>query len=80
MRVGTRKGPRFTQGEFRPLVLEVRARHAYEAAHIPGARHLPRGQLELRVAIPLTNPTAYILAACELTQISTPPITVGPQP
>src|SRR5260221_3389345 len=31
------------------LVLDVRERDAFQAGHIPGALHLPRGQLELRV-------------------------------
>jgi hypothetical protein len=31
------------------LVLDVREEGAFKAGHIPGARHLPRGQLELRV-------------------------------
>ena len=31
------------------IVLDVRERDAYENGHIPGARLLPRGQLELRV-------------------------------
>jgi len=30
-------------------VLDVRERDAYESGHVPGARLLPRGQLELRV-------------------------------
>ena len=29
------------------LVLDVRERDAFAAGHIPGAQHLPRGQLEL---------------------------------
>ena len=39
------------------VVLDVREREAYEAGHIPGARHLPRGQLELRVNEELPDPT-----------------------
>ena len=31
------------------IVLDVRERDAYESGHVPGARLLPRGQLELRV-------------------------------
>jgi hypothetical protein len=30
------------------IILDVRERDAYEAGHIPGAKLLPRGQLELR--------------------------------
>ena len=53
------------------LVLDVRERSDYEAGHIPGARLLPRGQLELRVNKELPDPTRRIVAACELGYIST---------
>jgi glyoxylase-like metal-dependent hydrolase (beta-lactamase superfamily II)/rhodanese-related sulfurtransferase len=53
------------------LVLDVREREAYENGHIPGARHLPRGQLELRVNEDLPDPTVRIVAYCELGRIST---------
>lgn len=53
------------------IVLDVRERDAYEAGHIPGARLLPRGQLELRVNQDLPDPTRRILAYCELGRIST---------
>ncbi len=53
------------------LVLDVRERDAYEAGHIPGALHLPRGQLELRVNDELPDPTQRILVCCEFGRIST---------
>jgi glyoxylase-like metal-dependent hydrolase (beta-lactamase superfamily II)/rhodanese-related sulfurtransferase len=53
------------------IVLDVRERDAYEAGHVPGARLLPRGQLELRVNTELPDPTRRILACCELGYIST---------
>ena len=53
------------------IVLDVRERDAYEEAHIPGARLLPRGQLELRVNQDLPDPTRRILAYCEFGRIST---------
>jgi glyoxylase-like metal-dependent hydrolase (beta-lactamase superfamily II)/rhodanese-related sulfurtransferase len=53
------------------IVLDVRERDAYEDAHIPGARLLPRGQLELRVNQDLPDPTPRILAYCEFGRIST---------
>jgi len=53
------------------VVLDVREREAFEAAHIPGARHLPRGQLELRVNEAFPDPTVRILTYCEVGKIST---------
>jgi rhodanese-related sulfurtransferase len=63
-----------TSLETRPgdlIVLDVRERDAYERGHIPGARHLPRGQLELRVNEELKDPTRRILLCCEFGYIST---------
>jgi glyoxylase-like metal-dependent hydrolase (beta-lactamase superfamily II)/rhodanese-related sulfurtransferase len=53
------------------IILDVRERDAYEAGHIPGARLLPRGQLELRASEDLPDPTRRILAYCEFGRIST---------
>jgi glyoxylase-like metal-dependent hydrolase (beta-lactamase superfamily II)/rhodanese-related sulfurtransferase len=53
------------------VVLDVRERDAWQAGHIPGARHLPRGQLELRINEELPDPTVRILTACEFGRIST---------
>jgi rhodanese-related sulfurtransferase len=53
------------------IILDVRERDAYEAGHIPGARLLPRGQLELRASDDLPDPTKRILAYCEFGRIST---------
>ena len=53
------------------VILDVREKDAYEAGHIPFARHLPRGQLELRVNDELPDPTARILVYCEFGKIST---------
>ena len=49
----------------------MRERDAFERGHIPGARLLPRGQLELRVNEELPDPTRRILVYCEFGQIST---------
>jgi len=62
---------RIEAGEDDLIVLDVRERDAYEEAHIPGARLLPRGQLELRVNHDLPDPTRRILAYCEFGRIST---------
>jgi rhodanese-related sulfurtransferase len=53
------------------IVLDVREKEAYEAGHIPSARHLPRGQLELRVNDDLPDPTMRIVVYCEFGKIST---------
>jgi glyoxylase-like metal-dependent hydrolase (beta-lactamase superfamily II)/rhodanese-related sulfurtransferase len=53
------------------ILLDVRERDAFEAGHIPGARLLPRGQLELRVNDELTDPTRRILVYCEFGRVST---------
>jgi glyoxylase-like metal-dependent hydrolase (beta-lactamase superfamily II)/rhodanese-related sulfurtransferase len=53
------------------IVLDVRERDAFEEGHVPGARLLPRGQLELRVNQELIDPTKRILVYCEFGRIST---------
>ncbi|MEC5386574.1 MBL fold metallo-hydrolase [Uliginosibacterium sp. H3] len=62
---------RVEQADTSLIVLDVRERDAYEAGHIPGARLLPRGQLELRVNQELPDPTRRILACCEIGKVST---------
>ena len=53
------------------LVLDVRERDAYAVAHIPGAKLLPRGQLELRVNQELPDPTRRVLVYCDFGKVST---------
>lgn len=53
------------------VILDVREKDAYAAGHIPGARHLPRGQLELMVNDVFPDPTLRILCCCEFGKIST---------
>ena len=53
------------------LVLDVREETAFKAGHIPGAHHLPRGQLELRVNEEIPDPTLRIVTYCEFGKIST---------
>jgi rhodanese-related sulfurtransferase len=53
------------------VILDVRERDAYLAGHVPGAIHLPRGQLELRVNDVLPDPSVEILTICEFGKIST---------
>ena len=53
------------------IILDVRERDAYEEGHVPGAKQLPRGQLELRVNQDLPDPTRRIVVYCEFGRIST---------
>jgi glyoxylase-like metal-dependent hydrolase (beta-lactamase superfamily II)/rhodanese-related sulfurtransferase len=53
------------------VILDVREREAYQQGHVPGARLLPRGQLELRVNDDLPDPTQRVLTCCEFGRIST---------
>ena len=62
---------RVDAGDTDLIVLDVRERDAYEAGHVPGARLLPRGQLELRVNQDLPDPTRRILTCCDFGRIST---------
>jgi len=53
------------------VVLDVRERDAYDAGHVPGARHIPRGQLELRIDQVLPDPSTRVVTCCEFGKIST---------
>jgi len=53
------------------VILDVREKEAFEAGHVPGAMHLPRGQLELRANDALPDPTVRIVTCCEFGKIST---------
>ncbi|MDB5436289.1 MAG: fold metallo-hydrolase [Phenylobacterium sp.] len=53
------------------VVLDVREKDAFDAGRVPGARHLARGQLELRVNSELPDPTVRIVTCCEFGKIST---------
>jgi glyoxylase-like metal-dependent hydrolase (beta-lactamase superfamily II)/rhodanese-related sulfurtransferase len=53
------------------IVLDVREKEQFAEGHIPGAMHLPRGQLELRVDEALPDPTRRIVTCCEFGRIST---------
>jgi len=53
------------------VILDVRAREAFRAGHLPGAVNIPRGELELRADRELPDPTARILTYCQVGKIST---------
>lgn len=53
------------------VVIDVREKDQFDAGHLPGAMHLPRGQLELRVNDAFPDPTVRIVAICEFGKIST---------
>lgn len=53
------------------VLLDVRERDAYQAGHIPGALHLARGQIELRIDEVMPDPTRRIVVYCEFGRIST---------
>jgi len=53
------------------VVLDIRERDAFDAGHVPGARHVPRGQLELRIDQVLPDPTVRVITCCEFGKIST---------
>ncbi len=53
------------------IVLDVREKDAFAAGHVPGAKHLPRGQLELRVNEEFPDPTLRIVCYCEFGKVST---------
>jgi len=67
----TERKRRLDSGKDDLVLLDVRERDAFEESHIPGARLLPRGQLELRVNQELTDPTRRMLCYCEFGRIST---------
>jgi glyoxylase-like metal-dependent hydrolase (beta-lactamase superfamily II)/rhodanese-related sulfurtransferase len=53
------------------IVVDLREKDAFDQGHVPGARHLPRGQLELRVNAEFPDPTVRIVTCCEFGKIST---------
>lgn len=58
-------------GEDDLIVVDVREKAAFDAGHVPGAHHVPRGQLELRVDDEFPDPTARIVTVCDFGKIST---------
>jgi len=67
----TEVAQRLARGDTDLVVLDVREKGEFDAGHLPGARHLPRGQLELRLDKELPDPGVRILTYCQLGRIST---------
>lgn len=59
------------KNDLKLVILDIREKDAFDAGHVPGAIHLPRGQLELRVNSVLPDPTVRVLTCCEFGKIST---------
>ncbi len=53
------------------VILDVREHGEYLSGRIPGALHIPRGQLELRANQELPDPTMRIVSYCEFGKVST---------
>jgi glyoxylase-like metal-dependent hydrolase (beta-lactamase superfamily II)/rhodanese-related sulfurtransferase len=53
------------------VVIDLREKEAFDQGHVPGARHIPRGQLELRINAEFPDPTVRIVTSCEFGKIST---------
>jgi adenylyltransferase/sulfurtransferase len=51
-------------GDPRPVVLDVRERDEWEQGHIPGAIHIPRGNLESRIDNVVSDRAAPLLVYC----------------
>jgi len=58
-------------GDEELVLLDVREPEAFRDRHLPGARNVPRGELELRADRELPDPTTRILVYCQLGKIST---------
>jgi glyoxylase-like metal-dependent hydrolase (beta-lactamase superfamily II) len=53
------------------IILDVREREAFAVAHVPGAKHLARGQLEMKVDANFPDPSVEIVTICDYGKIST---------
>lgn len=62
---------RVEEGGLSLVLLDVREPEAFRARHLPGARNIPRGELELRADRELPDPTARILTYCQFGKVST---------
>lgn len=53
-----------TQGPTPPALIDVREKYEWDEGHIPGARHVPRGYLELRIENAIPNKNAPVMLYC----------------
>jgi sulfur-carrier protein adenylyltransferase/sulfurtransferase len=52
------------------VVVDVRETHEYEAGHLPGAKHVPRGHLESRIEGAVPDHNAHVILYCQTGQRS----------
>ena len=52
------------------VVVDVRETHEYEAGHLPGAKHVPRGHLESRIEGAVPDHDAHVILYCQTGQRS----------
>ena len=47
-----------------PVIVDVREQHEFEASHLPGAVHVPRGHLESRIEGAAGDKSARVILYC----------------
>src|SRR5437763_426159 len=52
------------------VVVDVRESHEFEAGHLPGAKHVPRGYLESRIEGAVPERDAHVILYCQTGQRS----------
>jgi rhodanese-related sulfurtransferase len=62
---------RLDQSDADLVPLDVRDGESFRSGHLPGARNIPRGELELRADRELPDPTARIVTYCQFGKVST---------
>jgi glyoxylase-like metal-dependent hydrolase (beta-lactamase superfamily II)/rhodanese-related sulfurtransferase len=62
---------RIDRGDSSLVLLDVREPDAFRGRHLPGARNIPRGELELRADRELPDPTTRIVTYCQFGKVST---------
>lgn len=62
--VGVQEAGELTESASPPIIVDVREKNEWDEGHIPGARHVPRGYLELRIESAVPNHDTPILLYC----------------